>query len=214
MRVVVSASTLFFASVAGVAGCGGGTGSGGSSVATSTSATASASSSTVTSVTPSTTATSATSAAGNPALGIKGLPDAAKQKTTNGAIAFAGFYLRVVNQAYLRMDAGLVRSLSTDDCKVCKAWASSIDAYRKQSGRLDQPIYVGFREPSIVADLLANDPPGVHVQAVVDVAAAKVSAPDGKVLQSSVKSSSGRVFILVWTENGWRVAQVDRVAKS
>ncbi|KYH45774.1 hypothetical protein AZH51_08765 [Branchiibius sp. NY16-3462-2] len=214
---MLTSSAIMLTVVTGVAGCGGKTGAGGSSAATSTSVTSSASSSSssapsssvsTASTSPSSTPTAA--ATGNPALGINGLPDAAKQKTTDGAIAFVNYYLRVVNAAYSTPDDTLISPLSDAGCKVCTAWATSVEDFAAKGAKTSGPIYLGLSKTTIVANLLGDKPAEVHVGALVDVAAAKVVDPSGKVLESSTASNSGRVFLLRWANSGWQMLQVER----
>lgn len=209
----LTCSAIMLTVVTGVAGCGGKTGAGGSSVATSTPATASSTpAASPTSTVSSASSTPTVASTGNPALGINGLPDAAKQKTTDGAIAFVKYYLEVVNTAYSTPDDTLIAPLSDSGCKVCAAWATSVKTFAAQKAKTSGRIYIGISQPTIVANLLADQPAEVHVQCVVDVAAAKVVDPSGKVLQASKASSSGRVFLLRWVDDGWQTLQVDRLS--
>lgn len=196
--------------VTGVAGCGGKTSAGGSSAAASPSVTPSPTSSSSSPSASSVSSTPIVAATGNPALGINGLPDAAKQKTTDGAIAFVKYYLQVVNVAYSTPDDSLIPPLSSSGCKVCTAWSSSVESFAAKKAKTSGPIYLGLSKPTIVANLLKDQPAEVHVGGTVDVAAAKVVDPAGTVLQSSGASNSGRVFLLEWANDSWKMLQVER----
>ncbi|MFC6713271.1 DUF6318 family protein [Branchiibius cervicis] len=96
---------------------------------------------------------------GNPALGINGLPDAAKQKTTDGAIAFVKYYVSVINQAYQHPQTGLLEPFALESCKTCDRWEQSVAQLVRNNQHADAAIFPEVDGTEIVADLLDLQPP-------------------------------------------------------
>lgn len=144
------------------------------------------------------------SGVGNPALGIKGLPDAAKQKTTAGAIAFVKFYVDVINTAYQESRPGILEPLALSSCKTCDLWEQSVVTYSGKGQRADGPIYRngGFY---VAADLLANTPASVHVGAKFASTIVRLVDAEGTVVKTESASEPKMVFPVVWTSSGWRI---------
>ena len=203
---VLTCSAIMLTVVTGVAGCGGKTSAGGSSTATSTSVTASSTSAaSPTSTSSSVSSTPTAPATGNPALGITGLPDAAKQKTTDGAIAFVKYYVSVINEAYQFMKPGLLEPMALASCKTCDLWEQSVVDYTAKEQHTDGPIYRSGGEYYIAANLLNATPPEVHVGTKFPPTAVRLIDQGGQVVKSESVEKPEMVFLVEWTDDGWRV---------
>lgn len=206
----LTCSAIMLTVVTGVAGCGGKTSAGGSSVATSTPATASSTpAASPTSIVSSASSTPTVASTGNPALGINGLPDAAQQKTTDGAIAFVKYYVAVVNFAGSKPQLGLVKGLSLDTCDTCERWESSAAYFVQHGQRIvgDQlPRGAGW---DVRANLLDQSPPAAHIAVSFASADIPIRSANGSQTTQRVDSAV-EVFLLRWTGTGWLVSDVQR----
>jgi hypothetical protein len=130
------------------------------------------------------------------------IPAAAKQRTTEGAKAFASFYYEVLSDSQYRADSSSLRSLSAASCVACQAFAKKADEMKRRGHHVDSrslnvddavvtPTTVrnGF-----VIDVLADDRPSK----VVDATGSVVSTSQGAKLTFRTQ--------VVWTSTGWKVA--------
>lgn len=211
---VLTCGAIMLTVVTGVAGCGGKTNAGGSSAATSPSVTTSN-----TSAPPSTSASSTVSSTptaastGSPALGIKGLPDAAKQKTTDGAIAFVKYYLQVVNRAGTNPSGQrVVATMSLPGCNVCSGWDdSSIDAFSAGTHIVGDQLPAATAY-SVAANLLSSQPPQVHVRGQFPEGNFQIVNNTSGSTKVEHNQAINVVFLVEWTEQGWKVAKVQQDA--
>lgn len=111
-----------------------------STMATSPTGTVVAGPSTSTSTTSSTTSkdppTSGSAATGTYPADV---PDAARADTTEGAEAFASYYLGLVNEAYATPKIGLLPPLYSSTCKSCAKFESNAADYVSHRYRFDGP---------------------------------------------------------------------------
>lgn len=209
---VLTCSAIMLTVVTGVAGCGGKTSAGGSSTATSTSVTASSTSA----ASPTSTSSSASStltapATGNPALGIKGLPDTAKQKTTDGAIAFVKYYVSVINQVgSVPSDAKLLAGMSADSCKPCSGWDAESAANARRGVRFSGNQIPLASKYDVAANLLDSTPPAVHVRGYFGAGTYDEVRTDGTLIEKHDVDPLRVVFLLQWTGGGWITQNVQR----
>ena len=204
---VLTCSAIMLTVVTGVAGCGGKTSAGGSSAAASTSVTPSPTSSSSSPSASSVSSTPTVAATGNPALGINGLPDAAKQKTTDGAIAFVKYYVSLINYAYQFGKPGLLEPLALDSCKTCGLWAQSVVDYSAKRQHTDGQIYRDGAEYYIAANLLSASPAEVHVGAKFLPTTVRLVDQSGAVVKTEKVEKPEMVFLVTWADGGWRVAK-------
>lgn len=205
---VFTCSAIMLTVVTGVAGCGGKTDAGGSSTATSTSATAlSTSAVSPTATTSSVPSTPTAPSTGNPALGINGLPDAAKQKTTDGAIAFVKYYVAVLNETGYRPKAGLLEPLATSNCKTCRNFEDSVRSRVSEGLHTDGPLYKEPGSYTVAANLTDLSTPGAHIRVKFGSPTIHEVRKDGSFEQTYPAETTKNVYLLIWSE-GWRVDQV------
>lgn len=220
-QVVVAAAVLSLGSVAGVAGCGGSTGSGGPSNATSTPVTTSTSGSGGSGPSPSSPGSPSVSTApvsspassapvaGNPALGIKGLPEAAKAKTTDGAIAFVKFYVDVLNETGYRPRVGLLEPMAGTACSSCANFQNSVKGRVERGWHTDGPLYKAPGQYEIAADLLGQNPPAVHVRAIHTSPTVHERTSSGAIAQTYDATTTRDVYLLAWQTGQWKIQEIE-----
>ncbi|PWJ24532.1 hypothetical protein ATK17_0624 [Branchiibius hedensis] len=142
-------------------------------------------------------------------MGIKGLPDAAKQKTTDGAIAFVKYYVAVVNYAGSKPQTGLVKSLSLDTCETCDRWESSAAYFAQHDQKIVGDQLPGGTGWDVKADLIDQSPPAAHIGVAFKAADVPIKSADGSQTSQHV-AAAVEVFLLRWTESGWLVSDVQR----
>ena len=140
-------------------------------------------------------------------MGIKGLPDAAKQKTTDGAIAFVKYYVSVINEAYQFQKPGLLEPMSLSTCKTCDLWEQSVVDYSAEGEHTDGPIYGASGEFYLAANLLDSSPASVHVGARFPAVNVHLLDKNGRVIKTETANKLEMVFPAVWTGDGWRIAK-------
>ena len=198
-----ASSAIVLIVVAGVAGCGGTTSAGGSSGATSTSVTTSSSSVSSSSPTSSVSSTPTAAPTGNPALGIKGLPDAAKQKTTDGAIAFVKYYVSVINYSYQHPQVGLLEPFALDSCKTCDRWEQSVQYLVNHRQHLDTDVYAHPTRYYLAANSIGTG--RVDVGASFDPNVIHWLDESGSPVRTENAAKQDMVLPLEWQSGGWTV---------
>lgn len=186
------------AAVVAVAGCGGGSG-GPASPSSSTSMTSTATPSpTSSSPTPSTSSTSTGTAAGAP-----GVPEAARQHTEAGAIAFSRHYADLINKTGSQPEIGVLEPLALDSCKTCRNYAGNVK-YLKKNGLRNSAAAATIRSSYRVIGM-----PGMVVEVVVNQNKIDVIDAKGVAFRHyPFVANAGLVFDLQWTARGWRVITI------
>lgn len=178
-------------------GCSGGSSEAESSSPSSTSTTAT-SSTTSTATTTTTTTQSSTSNATY--AGAPGVPEEAKYKTDAGAIAFAKFYNEEINRLGLAPQAGVLERYAAPTCKTCKGHSDTITSNVKDGSRFAGPQFKTLRAYTNVDGT---------VGLVVEMPKVDIIRPDGSVSDTfPAEATEARVFRLIWTATGWRVAEI------
>lgn len=140
-------------------------------------------------------------------MGVKGLPDAAKQKTTDGAIAFVKYYVSVINEAYQFQKPGLLEPMALASCKTCDLWEQSVVDYSAKGEHTDGPVYRSGGKFYIAANLLDLSPASVHVGSKFPSVDVRLVDKSGRVVKTETADKPEMVFPVVWTNDGWRIAK-------
>ena len=141
-------------------------------------------------------------------MGIKGLPDAAKQKTTDGAIAFVKYYVSVLNETGYRPKAGLLEPFSSDSCVTCVNFEKSVKGRIERGWRTDGPLYQSPGRFSVVANLLDQSVPSVHVLAVHTSPTIHERTKSGEIAQTYNATTTKDVYLLKWVSNSWSIQDI------
>lgn len=202
-RAMAATATLL--AVLAAAGCSGGSSGGGSSSTashrtnpgTSSGEPAPPQTSTSSSATATSPSSSATPSSSGTAAGAPGVPDAARQHTEAGAVAFARHYWDTVNKTAVEPKVDVLEKLATDSCKTCRNFAetvrSNVQDGQKFSGPEGKILESEWRANAVWMKIEPMD---------VDL----IDADTGAVVKHYPKDP---VYIWVidlrWTAAGWRV---------
>lgn len=194
--------------LAGVSGCGGsstathGTSSSSSPSVTSTPAVSSPSSVKTSGTPGSSTTSQAVAATSNATLaGAPGVPEPARHKSKDGAIAFARYYIAQINETGIHPKKGVLEPLALDSCKTCDNFENTVMAYLDDGEELAGPTLIVKSANHVVA--LDKKTVNNGVEVICDQPAVAVHGPSPSMM--SALSQTGLVFSLTWTPGGWRV---------
>jgi len=154
------------------------------------------------SATPTTTA-SASPTSNSTAAGAPGVPEAARQHTKAGAIAFANYYTDKVNALGLKPKKGVLEPLSQKGCKTCRNFISTVAENVAKRHHFDGPQMIRVRTYSPYVDAAK---PAVWV--VMKSPEVHIVDSSGRVVRTFPRyQTAALVFHLRWTEAGWRTAE-------
>jgi hypothetical protein len=129
------------------------------------------------------------------------IPAAAKQRTPDGAKAFAQYYLETYSEAAHQADAAVVVKLSDPSCGGCKSLIDLVEGYRAKGQRVDRV--------SLTVDETALRPEGTLTRPVVDALAKdarkRILNRDGSVASNVAAANINFRLTLVWSESGWKL---------
>ena len=162
-----------------------------------------ASSTTSTTTTPTGSTTTSSSPTGTATVTI---PAAARERTPEGAKAFAAFYTEEMDRATVTADSSKLRVLAEPGCSACMSIIELVDGYKKRgerqsrsSLRLQAVEVTSETDKATVVDVLADDLPHEIVRA------------DGSVVSTSPAAKINFRHTLAWAEIGWRVSDSEIV---
>jgi hypothetical protein len=137
------------------------------------------------------------------------IPAAAKQRTPDGAKAFAQFFLDVASRAFVSNDPRPLQALSQTQCTGCDVLVKVITEQRASGERPRQPRFV-FE----AANVQPQTQQGIFVVDVIGTERdVEVVDDSGRVLRRSGSAPSWTRSTLAWTNEGWRVRQLAAVKK-
>ena len=158
-----------------------------------------ASSSTSTTTTPTGSTTTSSSPTGTATVTI---PAAARERTPEGAKAFAVLYYEVLSDSQFRADSSNLRMLSASSCVACQAFAGKADEMKRRGQHVDSR--------SLKVDEAIVTPTSIRNGFVVDVLAedrpSKVVDSDGSVVSESRGAKLTFRTQVIWMTNGWKIA--------
>lgn len=171
--------------------------------------TSTTSSSTTTSTSGSTTSSSTTSTTASPTAQVPvkpKFPAAAKKQTAEGAEAFVLYFYALTNYAFQTAEGGLLKQLSTPDCRACANYESSIRSLINQKSRYAGQILVVEGVQSAISDM--QDPLILLKGKQLEV---PILDEHGNEHEGSPAEAANYRVDLSWTAGGWRVHQVANV---
>lgn len=142
----------------------------------------------------------------SPSATVPEIPPAAKEKTAEGASAFASYYLDLVGRSFESADATALRALTSDACGGCQALIDDIEALRSQKRRRQGG---GYEVSAAVSPALETEVAIVDIRYsrsaanIVDTMGAVVaSAPPVAAQDAQLQVEFG---IAGWTATGYRI---------
>jgi hypothetical protein len=135
------------------------------------------------------------------------VPPEAKAHTSDGAKAFAGFYMEQNGDAYVSLSVSSMKALSIPGCAGCRVLMNSVAANKQQGRRaVSRSLTVDMAQVREVS------PEGtLHVEVAGTERAVSLVNAAGAVIGTTI---AGRVTFLTevrWTAQGWRMADVKLV---
>jgi len=134
------------------------------------------------------------------------MPEAAKQKTTEGAKAFVGYWVAMLSYAYETGDVKGVSGLGAPGCRLCESQPRHIaeqwtNGAWIEGGKLRAPRF----------EVKASPYPGrVGLVAQVIQEATKVHAADGRITGSGGSTTSAVAMTLDFGPSGWTILDTKR----
>jgi hypothetical protein len=136
------------------------------------------------------------------------MPAAAKQHTQEGALAFAGYFIRALDWSIATIDTTSLDAVSAPECKACHSYIIELNRLRVEGGRI-QGGRITLRSAS--SNPGRRDRPSDY-----QIAVSYVQDPDYVIRPSSLPSPDGtasktyRSFVLVrWIATGWQTVELE-----
>jgi hypothetical protein len=136
------------------------------------------------------------------------MPAAAKQHTQEGALAFAGYFIRALDWSIATTDPTSLDAVSAPECQACRAYITELNRLQAEGGRI-QGGRMTLRSAS--ADFRPRDRPSEY-----QVAVKYVQDPDYVIRRSSLPSPDGTAsktyssFVLLrWITTKWQTVELE-----
>ena len=136
------------------------------------------------------------------------MPAAAKQHTQEGALAFAGYFIRALDWSIATTDPTSLEAMSAPGCKACHSYITELNKLRAEGGRIQ-----GGRMTlsSASADPSPRDRPSEY-----QIAVKYVQDPDYVIRPSSLPSPDGTasktyrsLVLLRWIATAWQTVELE-----
>ncbi len=132
------------------------------------------------------------------------MPNAARQKTKDGAKAFTIFFWSQFNRSNTEPNPTLLPPLSTDTCAPCVAYTAGAQALQDRSQRYDDPP---FRITKVTTDTVKGDTATVITEA--DQQAVPVVDAQGNTAATATARDLRFLVTVTWNGTGWRVGNIE-----
>ena len=136
------------------------------------------------------------------------MPAAAKQHTQEGALAFAGYFIRALDWSIATTDPTSLEAMSAPECKACHSYITELNRLRAEGGRI-QGGRITLRSAS--ADPSSRDRPSEY-----QIAVKYVQDPDYVIRPSSLPSPDGTasktyrsLVLLRWIATAWQTVELE-----
>jgi hypothetical protein len=136
------------------------------------------------------------------------MPAAAKQHTQEGALAFAGYFIRALDWSIATTDPRSLEAMSAPEWRACHSYITELNRLRAEGGRI-QGGRITLRSAS--ADPSARDRPSEY-----QIAVKYVQDPDYVIRPSSLPSPDGTasktyssLVLLRWIATGWETVELE-----
>jgi hypothetical protein len=135
------------------------------------------------------------------------LPQAAKQRTPAGALAFAAYYFKALDWSIATTDAYLLRNISSPSCPACRRAITGLTSLRAEHGNVSggririssAKVVTGtFKVRSdYVVEVFVDEDPVVLIRA---------SAPPTTTAPRATNDPS--LVFVSWADSGWKIIEV------
>ncbi|WP_446666657.1 DUF6318 family protein [Flexivirga sp. B27] len=147
-----------------------------------------------------------TSSSKGTAAGAPGVPEAARQHTNAGSVAFVRHYVATINEAGLHPRRDPLKNVSESGCKTCAEWTEALNILVKNNEHYDGSL---FEKPKAVK-VVQITPKEYHLFFGMKQTNANVRSKSGKITFPGDPYVNKVVFELDWTSNGWRTSEVQQ----
>ena len=129
------------------------------------------------------------------------MPAAAKQHTQEGALAFAGYFIRALDWSIATTDPSSLVPISSPSCAACSSYISRLNSLRRAHG------YLQGGRLKLISENIATGPFSIRSDYVIVTRtyqeAVLLISPRVKPSHiSDAIQDESRVYV-VWTHNGW-----------
>ena len=132
------------------------------------------------------------------------MPNAAKQKTKDGAKAFTIFFWSQFNRSNTEPNPTLLPPLSAPTCVPCVAYIAGAQALQDRGQRYDDPP---FRITKVTTNTVKGDTATVITEA--DQQAVPVIDAQGSPSATATARDLRFLVTLTWTGSGWQVSNIE-----
>ena len=136
------------------------------------------------------------------------MPAAAKQHTQEGALAFAGYFIRALDWSIATTDPTSLEAMSAPECKACHSYITELNKLRAEGGRIQ-----GGR---ITLSSASADPSPRDRPSEYQIAVKYVQDPDYVIRPSSLPSPDGTasktyrsLVLLRWITTAWQTVELE-----
>jgi len=129
------------------------------------------------------------------------MPAAAKQHTQEGALAFAGFFIRALDWSIATTDPSILVPISSPSCAACSSYISRLNSLRRARG------YLQGGRLKLISEKIATGSSSIRSDYVIVTRtyqeAVLLISPRVKPSHiSDAIQDESRVYV-VWARNGW-----------
>jgi hypothetical protein len=134
------------------------------------------------------------------------MPAAAKQHTQEGALAFAGYFIKALDWAIATMDTALLKDVSAPTCQTCSGEISAIADLKDAGGHVHGGRYsilsarVSLDHLSVKADY------AIRLQLVQD-ALSRVYVSSAPTVESPTPIPYTSFVFVSWLSGGWVIVE-------
>lgn len=132
------------------------------------------------------------------------IPEAARQHTNDGAVAFATFWVEQVDHAFQAPNPGAISRLCTPEAQLCQTIEDS-NQNLSATGHHSTSSVWSIERHSVRAPAVAN---ATQVQLTLHHKPYQIADSTGKVVKTYGEKYSDILFTLTWISGGWMVTQL------
>jgi hypothetical protein len=131
------------------------------------------------------------------------IPAAAKQRTPDGAKAFASFYIASVSESGFTADASTLKALSISTCKGCQVFIEFADELRAANQHVDRKS-MRLTDMAVRPDSTANL---IIVDCLVEDQPSRIVDSRGRVVSNEPGDRFALRISVKWIDSGWAIAE-------
>jgi hypothetical protein len=160
--------------------------------------------------TPTTTSSAPTSSTSEPTtseptVAAPEIPAEAAAQTPEGAAAFTGYWIDLMNHAYATGDTQPLEAITSPDCTECRGFVTDLQSSLRGGNRIEGG---SISVANLVGGLLSADNTSI-VSGSFEQAASTTVAPDGEVVEETPATARQPIaFYCSWSGSGWTLRRV------